>query len=120
LTKIELPCGYQDNISNYFVENPNHILGELKKYEIFLTKERRKRQGISVRSNLDYIKDNLPNLIDKLTPCYSPIATVVSLDSKRQLNAIQEKENELEAIYKQLVIVAKDLKRFSQKYQKSA
>jgi type I restriction-modification system DNA methylase subunit len=119
LTKIELECGYQDNISNYYIENPNHILGELKRYEIFLAKERRKRQGISVRSNLNYVKDNLPSLIDSLKSCYSPLSTVVSLDIKRQLNAIQEKENELEAIYNQLVTVAKDLKRLSQKYHKS-
>jgi type I restriction-modification system DNA methylase subunit len=70
LTKIELNCGYKDVISDYYIENENHILGELQKYEIWLPKEKRHRRGLKVSATIDEVNKRLPDLIAGLEPVY--------------------------------------------------
>jgi type I restriction-modification system DNA methylase subunit len=70
LTQIELNCGYKDVISDYYIENQNHILGELQKYEIWLPKEKRHRRGLKVSATLDEVNKRLPDLIAELKPVY--------------------------------------------------
>jgi type I restriction-modification system DNA methylase subunit len=70
LTQIELNCGYKDVISDYYIENESHILGELQKYEIWLPKEKRHRRGLKVTATIDEVSKRLPDLIAQLEPVY--------------------------------------------------
>jgi type I restriction-modification system DNA methylase subunit len=70
LTQIELNCGYKDVISDYYIENENHILGELQKYEIWLPKEKRHRRGLKVTATIDEVNKRLPDLVAELEPVY--------------------------------------------------
>lgn len=57
-------------ISDYYIENQNHILGELQKYEIWLPKEKRHRRGLKVTATLDEVNKRLPDLIAELESVY--------------------------------------------------
>ena len=70
LTQIELNCGYKDVISDYYIDNENHILGELQKYEIWLPKEKRHRRGLKVVATIDEVNKRLPDLIAEFEPVY--------------------------------------------------
>jgi hypothetical protein len=87
LTKIELDCGYKDNLSNYYIENPDHILGDLGMHEMYLSKEKRKRQQLKVTVSLAFVNDRLPKLIEQLKPRYKAeskavVGSVVQFSSK--------------------------------------
>jgi type I restriction-modification system DNA methylase subunit len=81
LTEIELSCGYKDVISDYYIEHQDHILGELEKYEMYLSKEKRTRQGLKVVGSIKEVDKRLPGLIAQLEPVYqqNSAAKVVSV-----------------------------------------
>ena len=83
LTQIELSCGYKDVISDYYIEHQDHILGELEKYEMYLNKEKRTRQGLKVVGSIEEVEKRLPELIAKLEPVYQ---------SKSAVNGVSEVE----------------------------
>jgi type I restriction-modification system DNA methylase subunit len=114
LTKIELACGYKDNLSNYYIENPEHILGDLELYEVYLSKEKRKRQGLKVTGSLAFVNDRLPKLIDQLKPCYESerkavVSSVVQFSTKSKASAPVVENNELVALRDRLDAVALEL-----------
>ena len=76
LTQIELSCGYKDVISDYYIEHQDHILGELEKYEMYLSKEKRTRQGLKVVGSMEEVKKRLPELIAQLEPVYQSNSAV--------------------------------------------
>ncbi|WP_203249764.1 N-6 DNA methylase [Cysteiniphilum marinum] len=76
LTQIELSCGYKDVISDYYIEHQDHILGELEKYEMYLTKEKRTRQGLKVTGSMEEVEKRLPELIAQLEPVYQSNSAV--------------------------------------------
>ena len=125
LTKIELDCGYKDNLSNYYIENPDHILGDLEMYEVYLSKEKRKRQGLKVNGSMDLVNDLLPKMIDQLEPCYkavvkSSVSSVVQFSSRFRANANVLDNSELAALGDRLDEVALELSEIVKSLQKVA
>ena len=70
LTQIQLSCGYKDVISDYYIEHQDHIIGELEKYEMYLSKEKRTRQALKVVGSMEEVEKRLLELIAKLEPVY--------------------------------------------------
>lgn len=71
ISAIELDCGYTDNLSDYYIKHPEHLLGKLEKYEVWLSKEQRKRRGLSVSGSMTEVMAKLPSLIDDIEPVCS-------------------------------------------------
>jgi len=71
ITQVELDCGYRDCISDYYIEHPEHLLGKVEKYEAWLSKEQRKRQGLTVSGAMNDVTAKLPKLIDGIEPIYT-------------------------------------------------
>ena len=57
-------------LSDYYIAHPEHILGNLEKYEFLLRKENRMRRGLKVVGSMAEVDERLPKLIDTLKPCY--------------------------------------------------
>lgn len=70
ITQVQLACGYRDVLSDYYIAHPEHILGNLEKYEFLLRKENRMRRGLKVVGSMAEVDERLPKLIDALKPCY--------------------------------------------------
>ena len=68
LTEIELNCGYKNVISDYYIDNQDHILGDMKTYEVYMPKDKRTRKGLKVVGSIHDLDDKLPKLISKLEP----------------------------------------------------
>lgn len=126
LTKIELACGYKDNLSNYYVENPSHILGDLEKYEVYLSKERRKREGLKVTGSLALVNDRLPDLINQLEPIYESgkskpvLKPVVGFADKSKANLSELSKGELIELCDQLDSMSSELKSIVNMLQSAA
>jgi len=71
LTQIQLASGYRDVLSDYYIAHPEHILGNLEKYEFLLRKENRMRRGLKVVGSMAEVDKRLPTLIDQLQAFYS-------------------------------------------------
>ena len=71
ITQVELDCGYRDYISDYYIEHPEHLLGSVDKYEAWLSKEQRKRQGLTISGSIGDVRAKLPKLIDGIEPIYT-------------------------------------------------
>jgi hypothetical protein len=62
-TKIEIDNGYQDYLSNYYINHPSHILGTLENYEVKVKNENRTRHGLKVTGTLENAIKRLKELI---------------------------------------------------------
>ena len=78
ITQIQLACGYRDVLSDYYIAHPEHILGNLEKYEFLLRKENRVRRGLKVVGTMAEVDRRLPQLIAELKPCYEPLTPLNS------------------------------------------
>ena len=67
VSKIELDSGQQFYLSQYYIDNPKHIIGELSFYEMWLQNANRMRSGLCCKGDLNLVKQKLPKLIDKLS-----------------------------------------------------
>lgn len=64
---IELANKKRFFMSSYFVENPDHIIGKLDSYSMYLKTEKRERTGLKCAGTTRDVVERLPVLIDKLT-----------------------------------------------------
>ena len=64
---IELTNQKRFFMSSYFVKNPDHIIGKLDSYSMYLHTEKRERTGLKCVGSMREVVERLPVLIDKLT-----------------------------------------------------
>ena len=64
---IELANQKRFFMSSYFVQNPDHIIGKLDSYSMYLHTEKRERAGLKCVGTMRDVVERLPVLIDKLT-----------------------------------------------------
>lgn len=81
LTQIQLSCGYKDVISDYYIAHQDHIIGDLEKYEMYLSKEKRTRQGLKVVGSPKEVESRLPELIAQFEPVYQQNDAVKGVSS---------------------------------------
>jgi len=64
---IELANKKRFFMSSYFVENPDHIIGRLDSYSMYLHTKKRERTGLKCVGTMRDVVERLPLIIDKLT-----------------------------------------------------
>ncbi len=64
---ISLDNGQRLPMSSYFVKHPEHVLGKLESYEIWLASEKRMRRGLKCVGSVDEVKRRLVSLLDSFT-----------------------------------------------------
>ena len=64
---IELANQKRFFMSSYFVENPDHIIGKLDSYSMYLCTKKRERTGLKCVGSMRDVVERLPLLIGKLT-----------------------------------------------------
>jgi type I restriction-modification system DNA methylase subunit len=129
LTQIELNCGYKDVISDYYIEHQDHILGDLEKYEIYLSKEKRTRQGLKVVGSIEEVEKRLPELIAQLEPvCQSSSAIngvssgLVNFKSASNTTVVEKANNGLNGliidIQQRIVALSVELEEIAEELEK--
>jgi type I restriction-modification system DNA methylase subunit len=129
LTQIELNCGYKDVISDYYVAHQDHILGELEKYEMYLSKEKRTRQGLKVVGTIEEVDKRLPELIAQLKPVYQQNIVakavsggVVKFKSASNTTAAANANNSVDDlvidIQQRIVVLSVELKEIAEALEK--
>jgi hypothetical protein len=129
LTQIELNCGYKDVISDYYVAHQDHILGELEKYEMYLSKEKRTRQGLKVVGTIQEVDKRLPELIAQLKPVYQQNIVakavsggVVKFKSASNTTAAANANNSVDDlvidIQQRIVVLSVELKEIAEALEK--
>ncbi len=68
---IELANKRRFFMSGYFVQNPDHIIGKLDSYSVYLHTEKRERTGLKCVGSMREVIERLPALILKLKPAKS-------------------------------------------------
>ncbi len=68
---IELANQKQFFMSGYFVKNPDHIIGKLDSYSMYLHTEKRERTGLKCVGSMGGVIEKMPKHIEKLKRRYT-------------------------------------------------
>ena len=63
---IALDDGQRFHLSHYFANCPEHIIGQLDSYKVWMAKENRERRGLKCTGSIADVNAKLPVLINKL------------------------------------------------------
>ncbi len=69
--KIKFDNGIETFMSEYFINHPEHVIGDIQSYSKWMPSQNRNRTGLKCVGNLDLVNAKLPSLINHLKPIVS-------------------------------------------------
>ena len=89
---IELANKKRFFMSSYFVGNPDHIIGKLDSYSMYLYTEKRERTGLKCVGSMREVTEKMPKHIERLKGAYAANIKVEPAKTESKKTAVVESE----------------------------